>query len=323
MGVGGQDKKKKVVFIGASRFGLRCLQRIIQSPKIQISGVVTAPERFQISYAPDGVTNVLHADIASFALNKAIPVAILKNRMTDELLFNQVACWEPDAFVVAGWYHMIPKRWRDLAPAYGLHASLLPDYSGGAPLVWAMINGETKTGITLFQMNDGVDTGPIVGQIEEQIRSDDTIATLYARIEDRGIELIESFLPKLANESFELRQQSSEGRRIMPQRSPTDGVIDWRGNAEAIDRFVRAQTQPYPGAYSFLRGEPLHIWQTEVLQGFPVGKGCVGLIQRMEQNSYYVTCGQGVLKLKEVSYRKVIYMESSMAVLFKDGDILQ
>jgi methionyl-tRNA formyltransferase len=82
--------------------------------------------------------------------------------MNEPGLFQTVTSWNPDAFLVAGWYHMIPKIWRNLAPAYGLHASLLPDYSGGAPLVWAMINGETKTGVTLFQMDDGVDSGPIV-----------------------------------------------------------------------------------------------------------------------------------------------------------------
>ena len=100
---------------------------------------------------------------------------------------------------------MIPKRWRELAPAYGLHASLLPDYSGGAPLVWTMINGESETGTTLFKMDSGIDSGPIVGQKAEPIWNDDTIATIYERIESREIELIERYLPLLAFDSVKLK----------------------------------------------------------------------------------------------------------------------
>ena len=122
---------------------------------------------------------------------------------------------------------MIPKRWRELAPANGLHASLPPDYSGGAPLVWAMINGESRTGITLFQMDAGVDFGPIVGQKEEQILPSDTIATLYSRIEERGLELLQEVLPQLVHGTLKLKQQDENKRRIMPQRSPEDGLIDW------------------------------------------------------------------------------------------------
>ena len=84
--------------------------------------------------------------------------------MNESLLIEKVNAWKPDLFIVVGWYHILPKSWRNLAPAYGMHASLLPNYSGGAQLFWAMINGEKKTGITLFKMDDGIDSGPIVGQ---------------------------------------------------------------------------------------------------------------------------------------------------------------
>ena len=151
---------------------------------------------------------------------------MLERSMNKPGLFEAVAEWKPDMFLVAGCYHMVPKRWRELAPAYGMHASLLPDYSGGAPLVWAMINGETKTGISLFQMDDGVDFGPIAGQKEEPIYPGDTIATLYDRIEERGVELLRNKLPQLANGTLKLKLQlqNETKRRIMPQRSPKDGL---------------------------------------------------------------------------------------------------
>ena len=94
---------------------------------------------------------------------------------------------------------MVPKSWREIAPAYGLHASLLPKYGGGAPLVWAIINGEKETGITPFQMDDGVDSGPIAGQIQEPIKTGDTIATLYARIEQSGVGVVARNFTSLPN----------------------------------------------------------------------------------------------------------------------------
>ncbi len=140
-----------------------------------------------------------------------------------------------------------------------------------APLVWAMINGETKTGITLFKMDVGVDVGQILGPAEEVVEPRDTIATLYARIEERGLELIEYCLPKLAGGSVRFITQDEAQRRIRPQRSPEDGCIDWSRSAEFIDRFTRAQTKPYPGAFTQLGDKPLHIWVAQPVLGTEQG----------------------------------------------------
>lgn len=245
----------RLVFIGASSFGLKCLEACLQIPEVEVTGNVTAPKTFGISYRTQGVTNVLHADMAGLAVANNIPVVTIDRSMADPLMLETVTTWKPDAFLVAGWYHMIPKTWRKLAPAYRLHASLLPDYSGGAPLVWAMINGETKTGITCFQMDDGVDSGPIAGQREVSIYPDDTIATLYARIEQQGLQLLYKVLPAMAAGTLNLCAQGESKRRVMPQRSLEDRCIDWNQDAEAIIRFNRAQTKPYPGAFTTLDGK--------------------------------------------------------------------
>lgn len=306
-----------IVFIGASKFGKRCLEACAKVSSVRIVGVVTAPKTFKISYRPTGVTNVLHEDIASFADEQRLPVAILEDSMNNPALFDIVESWKPDAFIVAGWYHMVPKRWRDIAPAYGLHASLLPDYSGGAPLVWAMINGEAKTGITLFQMSDGVDSGPIAAQAEEPIYDDDTIATLYARIEERGVELLRATLPKMASGNLILRQQDESRRRLVPQRSPEDGCIDWGQDAAAIDRFIRAQTRPYPGAFSTLNGKPITIWSAQPESQCSGAES--GLLTRNADSSYSVACGVGSIKLKEVSYEQTTYKGSQLIELLGEG----
>ena len=289
-----------IVFIGASKFGLQCLECCIEMPDVNVVGVVTAPEKFYISYRPSGVTNVLHADLAAKAGEKHIPVVILDSTMSDPTLFDVVKVWQPDLFIVAGWYHIIPKPWRSLAPAYGLHASLLPDYRGGAPLVWAMINGESKTGITLFLMSDGVDSGPIAAQAEESIQIDDTIATLYTRIEKRGLTLLRDALTDMANGVLTLRQQDESNCRIMRQRVPQDGLIDWQQDAKTIDRFIRAQTRPYPGAFSTLNGNPITIWRAQPDSQCRSLKP--GDVYQIASNSYAVVCAVGSLVLNEVSY---------------------
>ncbi len=307
-----------LVFIGSSKFSLRCLSVCLKLPELRVVGVVTSPQTFTISYRPSGVTNVLHADMAGLASSEKIPLKMLERSMNDAGLLEAVAKWKPDAFLVAGWYHMIPKNWRELAPAYGLHASLLPDYSGGAPLVWAMINGETKTGITLFQMDDGVDSGPIIGQKEEPIHPNDTIATLYARIEDRGVDLLQTVLPQLVRGTLTLRFQDETKRHIFHQRSEEDGMIDWTNDAESIDRFIRAQTRPYPGAFSYLKAKPLHIWCAQVTK-VKNDKRKPGFVERTAEGVYTVVCGVGAIILNEISYEKKSYAKAQIVDVFGMG----
>lgn len=282
-----------IVFIGASKFGWRCLDEVRKLEACKVVGVVTAPKTFSISYRPEGVTNVLHASIDEYCKSESIPCVALENGMNNPILLEQVKKWDPDVFIVVGWYHMLNKAWREISPAYGLHASLLPDYSGGAPLVWAILNGEKETGITLFQFDDGVDSGPILGQKKTAINDEDTIASLYGKIEELGLELLREHLPKLALGDAELIEQDNSKRRIFPQRNPDDGVIDWGKSSREIYNFVRAQTKPYPGAFTELNGEKVHIWEVAPakIEGIHVEKG-----QVFECDSeIYVSCGDNEL----------------------------
>jgi len=254
----------RLVFVGASKFGLRCMRLAIELPETEVVGIITSPPIFTISYRPSGVRNVLHADVHAVARERGIPVWDMTGSMTDPALISQVRAWRPDFILVAGWYHMIPRIMRDIAPAAGLHASLLPDYSGGAPLVWAIINGEERTGITFFLMADGVDDGPIIGQTPEPIHLDDTIATLYARIEEAGLALLREHLPKIARGEAAYTPQDNGRRRLVPQRGAEDGLIDWTWPALRVYNFVRAQTRPYPGAFTFARGEKFTVWTSRL-----------------------------------------------------------
>ena len=306
----------RVAFIGASSFGLRCLEEVTRLPGISVVGVVTNPKTFGISYSEKPVTNVLHADFVAWAAIRSLPCFAMQQTMNDKALLEWLRVIEPQLFVVVGWYHMLPRTIREIAPAVGLHASLLPDYSGGAPLVWAMINGEKETGISLFQLADGVDSGPIYGQAREEIRPDDTIATLYSRIELRGLELLQNHLPKIADGTVIPWVQDESKRRVFAQRSPADGRICWQWDAEYIDRFIRAQTRPYPGAFTMLGGRKLTIWAAS-LRNHSVGEE-PGFVAR-DGSCYSVCCGTGAIHLTALQCGDTVYVGEEMIDLLGSG----
>lgn len=257
----------RVVFVGASGFGYRAMQHLCKLPECQISGVITSKRTFSISYNQAGVTNVLHQDFTTAKQEYGLPVYVMQERMAEPELIAQIKTWAPDLLLVVGWYHMVPRVLRDICPAFGMHASLLPDYSGGAPLVWSIINGEKETGITLFRMEDGVDNGPILGQARVAIKARDSIADVYSQIEEKGLQLIAKYIPLLASENPTLIPQDEANRRVFPQRAPSDGVIKWdEMNAEQVFNWVRAQTKPYPGAFTLLGSQKLTIWWVEQIE---------------------------------------------------------
>lgn len=281
----------RVVFIGSTAFGLRCLEAISTLEAVEIVGVITNPASFSISYSRTQVSNVLHADLLAWADGRGVPTYEMRENMRETALLPWLTARMPDLLVVVGWYHMIPRSLRAVAPAVALHASLLPDYSGGAPLVWAIINGEQRTGITLFELADGVDDGPIHAQRSLDILADDTIATLYARVEILGLELLQSHLPVIADGGARPVPQDGRGRRVFPQRSPQDGRIDWHQPAHRIHDFVRAQTKPYPGAFTTINGMTLKIWSSRLCREGSLQRAC-GVATR-HRDSVVVGCAEG------------------------------
>ena len=291
----------RIVFIGASSFGLKCLMSVGEIDNCELVGVVTAPKKFSISYRPEGVTNVLFVDFVSISKEMGLPCFVLDGGMNDSVLLSEVKSLHPDVFIVVGWYHMLPLAWREVAPAYGLHSSLLPDYSGGAPLVWAIINGEKRTGITLFELGGGVDNGAILGQKETPIEESDTIATLYSRIEFLGVRLIQEILPLLAVGEHHVIFQDDSMRRVFPQRSPEDGKIDWQWDSSRIYNFIRAQTRPYPGAFTFWKKSKLTIWSSKKTDDFYDISVSIGDFFDQE-GRFFIKTGSGALEVLSLTY---------------------
>ena len=254
----------RIVFFGASELGYHCCEKIL-AMKQNVVGIFTMPRIFNISYSPDKpVNNILHRDFYELGDKHGIPVVCVEKKMIEYR--DTLSSMHPDLILVIGWYYMIPKSIRDIAPlgCAGIHSSLLPKYRGGAPLVWAIINGEKEAGVSFFYMDEGVDTGDIIGQGAFSIEETDTIREVLLKAENAALHLLEEFIPKMAEGTAPRVQQNHNEASIFHQRTPEDGLIDWTWEKEKIQNFIRAQTRPYPGAYTIIGDKKVTIWDAKI-----------------------------------------------------------
>ncbi|MDQ6757098.1 MAG: methionyl-tRNA formyltransferase [Bacteroidota bacterium] len=254
----------KIVFIGATTFGFECLLTIRQNEAIEVVGIISNEQRFSISYNKEGVNNILHKDFENYAERNNILFYRMKENMKESKLGNFLSKCNPELIVVIGWYHLIPANLLRQYTFTGIHNSLLPAYSGGAPLVWAIIMGENKTGVTFFYFDEGIDSGDIIAQEEIEINDEDTIKTLYKKAEQAARNILIKYLPLLATNSAPRIKQDENKRQIFPQRKQEDGKIDWNWNSKKIKDFIRAQTKPYPGAFTIINNKKVIIWDADI-----------------------------------------------------------
>jgi methionyl-tRNA formyltransferase len=253
-----------VVFFGCTDTGWDCCQALLEQG-VALAAVVTMPRDFRISWAPAPVRNVRHRDLAPLAHRHGLPVLDGTDASRRPDFREAIARLEPDLLVVVGWFHMISRSLRAQARlgAVGVHASLLPKYRGGAPLVWAMIHGVRETGVTLFHFDDGVDDGDIVAQARIAIGPDDTIAEVVERANAMAVGLVSRHVPAVLAGTAPRTAQDPGEATVVPQRSPDDGRIEWgRLAAREVHDWVRAQTRPYPGAFTYDGDRRLTIWRT-------------------------------------------------------------
>lgn len=246
--------------MGASELGWECCQSLLEMGQ-QVVSIFSIPQQFNISWSSTPVQNVRFRQFDDLAVKYSIPITYVTQKMS--AYKQQLEQLTPDLIVVIGWYYMVPRSLRAIAPlgALGIHASLLPKYRGGAPLVWAMINGESHTGVSLFYLEDGIDDGDLVGQQGFEILPDETIADVIGKSTKASLSLVREYIPLIANGNTPKIQQDHTQATHVPQRHPDDGLLDWNTKTlqQAYD-WMRAQSHPYPGAFSYLRKEKIHIW---------------------------------------------------------------
>jgi methionyl-tRNA formyltransferase len=252
------------VFFGASKLGYKCLSYILKNNLTEIKGIFTIPQDFNISYSNKPVHNVLYKNFNVIAKKYNIPIYYVNADLKD--YFSVLKKLKPDFMLVIGWYYMIPKKIRELTRfgCAGIHASMLPKYRGGAPLVWAMMNGEKETGVSLFYFEDDVDSGPIIGQEKILINDKDYIKDILKKVEKASMKLLKQNIPLIKKNKAKVFNQDNIQATYFPQRKPEDGIIDWNWESKKIKNFIRALSKPYPGAFTYINNKKVIIWDAEV-----------------------------------------------------------
>jgi methionyl-tRNA formyltransferase len=245
----------RIVFCGTPEFAVPALRVLLANPEFAVEAVVTQPDR------PRGRGQRVSAspvkEVAAQARVRVFqPTSMKSNEARD--FFVEI---KPDAVVIIAYGQIIPRRLLDI-PRLGwmnLHGSLLPKYRGAAPIAWAIINGERKTGLTTMRLDPGLDTGPILMQSETEIGGEETAAELAKRMADLGAPLVSESLIKLDRGEIAPIPQDSTQASYAPILTKGHGRIDWSLTAGEIYNRIRGLA-PWPGAYSTFRGKLCQIW---------------------------------------------------------------
>jgi len=247
----------RLVYLGTPRFAVPTLERIVEAGH-QVLAVVTQPDR------PKGRGQQLASSpVKEAALRLGLPV-YQPERIRRPEAVEYLRALNPEAMVIVGYGQIIPQNAIDLAPLgiINVHASLLPKYRGAGPIQWAIVKGETRTGVTTMSIDAGLDTGDMLLKRETQIGPDENAVELGERLAAMGADLLVETLEGLAAGSIVPEKQDSTQATFAPLLKKEDGLIDWTRPAHDIHNQVRG-LQPWPGAYTTFRGQPLRIWKTK------------------------------------------------------------
>src|SRR5712692_5839598 len=245
----------RIVFCGTPDFAAPTLRQLIAEPDFTIEAVITQPDR------PRGRGQaVASPPVKDLALDAGLYV-YQPEKIRSDSAFEFFGRAAPDAVVIIAYGQIIPARLIEI-PRLGwinLHASLLPKYRGAAPVNWALLNGETGTGLTTMQIDAGLDTGPILLQQALEIRRDETAPQLAQRLAEAGAPLMAETLRKLDRGEITPVPQDHARATLAPLLKKEDGRINWSLPAQQIYNRIRG-LEPWPGAFTTFRGQLCHIW---------------------------------------------------------------
>jgi len=279
----------RVIFLGSPAFALPSLELVAREH--QVLAVVSQPDR------PAGRGKKLQPPpVKELALRLGLPVE-QPLKVRDGVLTKTLLALQPDVFVVVAYGRILPP---DLLAvprlgAWNVHASLLPKYRGAAPIQWAVIRGESKTGVCVMRMEQGLDTGPVAASVEAPIRDDDTAGTLAERLALLGSKLLVATLPRIADGTVSLQAQDEAGATLAPLMKKEDGYLDLGAPALAVSAQARG-VDPWPGATVFLEGEPMKVFGARAIEG----QGTPGEVQGLVPQGLAVACGGGAVAFAEL-----------------------
>ena len=284
----------KIVFMGTPDFAVGSLQALCESGKHEILAVVTQPDR------PKGRGNkLLQTPVKEYALAQGLTVYQPQKVKTPEFveLLHEL---QPELIVVAAFGQFLSKEILEL-PKYGcinVHASLLPKYRGAAPIQYAIIKGEKESGVTIMQMDIGMDTGAMLDKVVVPIAENTTMGELHDALREQGAALLLQVIDKIATGTAVAEPQDNEQATYATLLDRSMEHIDWSKTAQEVHNLIRG-FNPAPSTFTKLpNGKSLKIWGSKMTD--KSSAAAAGTVIETGKHSFFVACGEGVLEITEV-----------------------
>ncbi|UCE18402.1 MAG: methionyl-tRNA formyltransferase [Gemmatimonadota bacterium] len=307
----------KIIFMGTAEFGLPSLERLLESSHT-VQAVVTGPDRRK-----GRGLKVVHSPVKAFAEEKHIPI-LQPERLHNAEFVSTLKEYHPDLFVVVA-FRILPREVFEI-PVQGtinLHASLLPKYRGAAPIQWALIRGEKRTGVTTFFIDERIDTGNLILQKEMGIDENETAGQLHDKLALLGAEVLMETV-ELIGLGRAVRKPQDDGQATTaPKLKKEEGRIDWSKKAIDIKNHVRGMN-PFPGAFTEWKGRIVKVHRTQ-LATESMERGVPGEVVRIDSRAgLIVSTGEGALSLAELQpegKRRMSGLEFVRGYRVKEGDV--
>lgn len=306
----------KIVFLGTSEFAVPSLKKIHNTHGI--TAIITKRDKPQGRHLVSAPSPVKAA-----AQELGLPVSSVEGLPADKAA-EALAGYGADIFIVIAYGQILPAKMLSLPGmgSIGLHASLLPKYRGPSPINWAIINGETKTGVTVFRLNEKMDAGAIISQRQAEILPSDNAQTLSEKLAVMGAELLSGSVADIASGKAVFTEQDAKGATVTGKLRKEDGRIDWLQPAAAIHNRIRG-LYGWPGAFSALSGRTVKIWSSVLPGTAGAGPSGPGKIIAIDKDGITVSCGDGsvtIVELQAEGGRRMRACEYALGHNVRSGD---
>ncbi len=284
----------RVIFMGTPAFAVPCLRALIDE-KYELLAVYTQPDR------PKGRgKRLMPPPVKELAVEEGIPVYQPTSLKGPEML-ETIKALAPDIIIVVAYGQILPKAILELPPfgCVNVHASILPKYRGAAPINWAIINGEAKTGITTMYMDVGIDTGDMILKEELEIGQNETSSELHDRMSALGAEVLISTLGLIETGNVVREPQDHQESSYAPMLTKDLGRIDWSKAAIDIKNLVRG-TIPWPTAYTVYKGEVMKVLKCGIEEA--ESNEAPGKLVKVTKDGIYVAAGEGIIVIQELQF---------------------
>lgn len=282
----------RVIFMGTPDFSVGTLEALVQAGH-EVVLAVTQPDK------PKGRGGKMqYTPVKEKALEYDIPV-FQPVKVREKSCVEKLDSYKADVMVVVAFGQILPREILELTP-YGcinVHASLLPKYRGAAPIQWSIIDGETVTGVTTMQMDEGLDTGDMLLKTEVPLEPDETGGSLHDKLSAAGAKLCVETLKALEEKTVTPEKQGETPTKYARMLDKELGKIDWTKDAASIERLVRG-LNPWPSAYTSWEGKIMKIWSAEVVDR--ESKAPCGTVAEVTKTDFSVQTGKGLLKVTEL-----------------------